>query len=76
MAKQTAKTGKPTAAEKIAGSKAVNESTQRFNTIHYHNETGEHKKVAARARHKDQDFGTKYSRTIVNRVIAKVFWVR
>jgi PAS domain S-box-containing protein len=32
-------------------------------------ETGEHKKVAARARHKDQDFGTKHSRTIVNRVI-------
>jgi pSer/pThr/pTyr-binding forkhead associated (FHA) protein len=32
-------------------------------------ETGEHKKVAARARNKDQDFGTEHSRTIVNRVI-------
>jgi pSer/pThr/pTyr-binding forkhead associated (FHA) protein len=31
--------------------------------------TGEHKKVAARARSPEQDFGTEHSRTIVNRVI-------
>jgi pSer/pThr/pTyr-binding forkhead associated (FHA) protein/uncharacterized protein YgiM (DUF1202 family) len=32
-------------------------------------ETGEHRKVAARARNQDQDFGTEHSRTIVRRVI-------
>ena len=32
-------------------------------------ETGEHKKVAARARNKGQNFGARHSRTIVSRVI-------